>query len=418
MTENYLRHFKPFGIAFLISLLIGLLFYNCSRIVNKSIQTEEWYICTPCGESCDTMLFNAPGVCPHCKKELVEKPILDEYNRSLEVTAKDIGRFWTPPRPAATFGQFRSLDDRKVDAAQFAIFLRAMVDSLEVPAISIGIINGNETVFYYNYGVKDFKEASKIDENTLFEAASLTKPFFAYIVLELAAAGKIQLDKPLYEYYPHPDLLNDPRHKLITARMVLSHHTGLPNWRSDALRFEAEPGAEFIYSGEGFEYLGLVLEKIMNKDLNAILYEKGISKFGMSPSTLIESPDTKYNMANGHRNGEVSGRQLSFKAHPAYSLRTNGKEFSKFLIGLSKSSVFETMTTPQYKLEPEKSVCLGIFERETPFGKKYYHTGNNGNRFTSRFELYPDKKFGFVFLTNCDKEEELSIGILKYLSGQ
>ena len=43
--------------------------------------------------------------------------------------------------------------------------------------------------------------------------------------------GILDLDKPLYEYLPNPDIKNDERYKKITSRIVLSHRSGFPNWR-------------------------------------------------------------------------------------------------------------------------------------------------------------------------------------------
>jgi len=65
----------------------------------------------------------------------------------------------------------------------------------------------------------------------VFEAASLSKPVMAYAVLKLADAGKLDLDKPLSQYLDKPYIDNDERLNLITARRVLTHTTGFPNWR-------------------------------------------------------------------------------------------------------------------------------------------------------------------------------------------
>jgi CubicO group peptidase (beta-lactamase class C family) len=70
-------------------------------------------------------------------------------------------------------------------------------------------------------------------------AASLTKAVFAYLVLQLADKRLLDLDKPVYQYLPKPlpeypdytDLATDPRYQRITARRLLSHTSGLPNWR-------------------------------------------------------------------------------------------------------------------------------------------------------------------------------------------
>lgn len=69
--------------------------------------------------------------------------------------------------------------------------------------------------------------------------ASFTKAVFAYLVMQLVGGGVLELDKAVYQYLEKPllehekyrDLASDERFKLITARMLLSHTAGFPNWR-------------------------------------------------------------------------------------------------------------------------------------------------------------------------------------------
>src|SRR5262249_56978226 len=92
-------------------------------------------------------------------------------------------------------------------------------------------------------------------ESSVLEAASLSRPLFAYAVLQLADAGVLSLDEPLAthlaDYIP-----DDPRAAAITGRHVLMHTTGLPNWRSDKrpLRTNFAPGERHRHSGEGIVY--------------------------------------------------------------------------------------------------------------------------------------------------------------------
>src|SRR6185503_722803 len=104
---------------------------------------------------------------------------------------------------------------------------------------------------------------------THFPAASLSKPVFARAVRDLVRQGKLDLNRPLEEYVK---LGLDGDARKITAAHVLTHSTGLPNWRFQPgleLASEFQPGSRWQYSGEGFVLLQRVVEKIVNQPIAA-----------------------------------------------------------------------------------------------------------------------------------------------------
>src|SRR5271167_1564548 len=120
------------------------------------------------------------------------------------------------------------------------------------------VIRNGKTTWVHGFGIKESTTGQPVTVETVFEAASLSKPVFAYGVLKLVEQGKLGLDVPLTTYLPKPYIAGDERLAKITARIVLSHRTGFPNW----------PGERFSYSGEGYIYLQRVVEKITGKPLN------------------------------------------------------------------------------------------------------------------------------------------------------
>ncbi len=70
----------------------------------------------------------------------------------------------------------------------------------------MALIKDGKLVYYKTYGYKNSITREKVDSNTLFEAASVTKPVFAFAVQRLAERGVIDLNKPLYEYLPYADI--------------------------------------------------------------------------------------------------------------------------------------------------------------------------------------------------------------------
>lgn len=110
-------------------------------------------------------------------------------------------------------------------------FVKFQIDSLNIPAISIAIINDGKIVYHNNLGISNIKNNTIVDEKSIFTAASLSKPVFAFFVMKLSEKGIIDLDRPLHYYLPDEEMEKDQRYKNVSARMVLSHKTGFPNWR-------------------------------------------------------------------------------------------------------------------------------------------------------------------------------------------
>ncbi len=97
-------------------------------------------------------------------------------------------------------------------------------------------------------------------ENTRFNVASITKTVAAEAALRLVQEGKLDLDAPLSLYWTDPDVANDPRKEQLTARMVLTHTTGFPNWRffraDGKLVFQHDPRHNLRLLGRGLPVPG------------------------------------------------------------------------------------------------------------------------------------------------------------------
>jgi CubicO group peptidase (beta-lactamase class C family) len=111
--------------------------------------------------------------------------------------------------------------------------VKKLMDTAGVTGLSLGIVNNNSVDFVKSYGYKNKATNKFNDTATSFYAASLSKPLFAFIVMQLVDKRIINLDQPLYKYLPKPlpeyenykDLSGDERWKLITARECLNHTT-------------------------------------------------------------------------------------------------------------------------------------------------------------------------------------------------
>lgn len=152
----------------------------------------------------------------------------------------------------------------------------------------IGVIRDGELVWSHYYG--DQTPGQKADAATRFNVASITKLITAETALRLVAAGDLDLDAPLAPYWVDPDVVDDPRHQALTARMVLNHTSGLPNWRAfradRRLAFDHDPGTHYGYSGEGFEWLARALETKLGMPFPTLVQRTVFDPIGMTTAAI------------------------------------------------------------------------------------------------------------------------------------
>ncbi len=175
-----------------------------------------------------------------------------------------------------------------------------------VPGVWITWLERGKVGWQQGFGVRNAATRRPVDADTIFEAASLTKQITAYVAHELRSEGKLDFDQPLNRYVGDRA---DPAAQGITARHVLSHCSGLPNWRSkpgEPLRPEFPPGQAYRYSGEGYVYLSRALENITGRAYGELVEERVFGPLGMSGSSVFRRQDREERMATGHdRRGNV-----------------------------------------------------------------------------------------------------------------
>ena len=314
-------------------------------------------------------------------------------------------------------------DDKK--ATLLDNFVKAYQEYYIIPGVSLALIKDGKVIYHKTYGVKNAYTNESVDDKTLFEAASITKTVFAFAVNRLAEKGIIDLDKPLYQYLPFDEIAYDDRYKVMTARHVLSHQTGLHNWalseRDGKLRLKFTPGTGYGYSGEGFEYLKRVVVKITGKDIESVLNEEVIQPLGLQNIFFSKNDYLAEVAANGHFENFPTRSTLPESPGMAWSMYSEALSFSKFVLALQnctglKSETYNEMfrfqsTLPLDAMRKKEGrdlhFGLGIALENTPFGFLFEHGGNNGD-FQCQFMMFRDLNMGFVIFTNSDSGGKLA----------
>ncbi|WP_090379799.1 serine hydrolase [Dyadobacter sp. SG02] len=333
----------------------------------------------------------------------------------------------------------KTVTGRELESGQLDQFIRQSMDSLQIPGLSIAIINDAQMVYHRTFGVKNIDTKMEIDSNTIFEAASLSKPLFSYFVMKQIEKGVIGLDDPLYKYMPHPAIKdNDSRYELITPRMVLSHTTGFPNWSVDKpIEMKFTPGTGFSYSGEAHQYLTALLAVIQHTNwqhgLDSIFQKDVSAPLGMKRSFYVRNAYTTSHKATGYfKNGKAKDFWLdgSISFGGAHTLHTEAADYARFLIamingkGLRKET-FDEMMKEQIHFPEDSDLsstgqtgwCLGFAMKPMPYGVRYLHTGSNSG-FQSYCCFNRETKYGLVLFTNCEKAFELYALLGKYLDDE
>ena len=331
-------------------------------------------------------------------------------------------------RPAKETAPLKTNVDRREHIAALEKAIPALMETAGIPGMSIALIRDGKVVWSRGFGIKNTKTGEPVKDDTVFEAASLTKPFFAFLAMKFVEDGKLDLDRPLITYAPEDYIVqNFIRHppdkegfrydlfKKITARMVLSHSSGLPHGESRMpLPIFFEPGKRYKYSAEGYEYLQLIVEHLAGEPLDGIMRKMLIEPLQMKDSSMVWREAYETQAAVGHdcfadTTGEFRKRT---KADAAATLYTTAADYAQFVTALMnsrglKKNTMKTMLSPQIEVEKNVSWSLGFGLEHTSNGKAIWQWGDYGI-FRNYIAAYPEKKIGVVYLTNS--ENGLSIG--------
>ena len=297
----------------------------------------------------------------------------------------------------------------------FEKLLPGWLKETNVPAVAIGIIEDGKLKYTKVFGeLRKDGPTRPAALNSIFQVASLTKPIVEILTLQLVSSGKWKLDEPLANYWIDPDVQNDPRHKKLTTRHVLTHQSGFPNWRSSnatkKLEFMAEPGTKVNYSGEGLEYLRRALEKKFNEPLERLAQKYLFQPYGMKDTRFFwdaSMDESRFAVAH-NKEGKPYDIYKNKNANAADLLLTTVEDYGRFAVnvlqgkGLSKS-VFNEMVHPQVPYPSGKKLFFGLgwmIMPELSNGEfAVIHTGSDPGVNTVVI-LFPQTQRGLIVFTN------------------
>lgn len=346
----------------------------------------------------------------------------------------------------------RRLDDGSITAGTIDATVARLMKAAEVTGVGLAIFDHGKIGYLEAYGLRDKQNNLPLTTDSVMSVASISKSAFAYLVMQLVDEKVLDLDKPVYQYLPkllpeypkYADLAGDPRYERITARMLLSHAAGFPNWRwfedDRKLRIHYEPGSRYAYSGEGIDLLQLVVETVTKKSLDELMQQRIFQPFGMTRTSMVWQDRFESDYANGYDEyGRSVGAHRWKQADAAGSMSTSISDLAKFVQGvmegkgLSKAARAE-MLRPQIQIlskhqfpslntettDENKAIRLsyglgwGLYW--SPHGEAFFKEGHDEG-WRNYAVAFDEPKSGMIILTNSSNGEGIFKELLETLLG-
>lgn len=229
--------------------------------------------------------------------------------------------------------------------------LDAEIDRLmaagKIQGVGAAVIDNGKVAHVLAKGVRN-ADGDQLQVDTIMYAASITKAVFSYYVMMLVDEGKLDLDKPIWTYLPKPlpeykayaDLAGDTRWRAITARMLMTHSAGFPNFRwlnpDERLDIKLTPGTRYAYSGEGINLMQFVIEQGLGLKVGEEMNRRLFQPLGMSRSSMVWRDDFAGNLADGqHEDGKWEPHDDRSSVKAAGSLDTTIADMGKLAAALA-----------------------------------------------------------------------------------
>jgi CubicO group peptidase (beta-lactamase class C family) len=324
----------------------------------------------------------------------------------------------------------------------------------KVPGVSIALINNGAIEWTRGYGLVKAGGNEPVTPDTLFQAASISKPVAAMGVLSLVETGKLNLDEDVnakVKSWKVPE--NEfTKEKKVTLRALLNHSAGTtvhgfrgyaagealpslvevldgrkPPANSAPVRVDIVPGTQWRYSGGGFTVAQLLVVDVTGKAFPDFMKENVLEKLGMKQSTFEQPPPKVWiaRTAAAHgRNGQaVEGRWHIYPEMAAAGLWTTASDLARFAIEIQKSLAGESnkVLSKKRTLEMLKPIMadygLGMESKGEGRAASFSHGGSNEG-FRCQMFAYRETGQGAVIMTNGEAGAPLMDEIMRSIAAE
>jgi CubicO group peptidase (beta-lactamase class C family) len=318
--------------------------------------------------------------------------------------------------------------------------LEELMAELGVPGVTVAVIKDFEVHWAKGYGIADVETGAPVDTETMFQAASISKPVTAMAVLRAVQDGLFTLDDDINDILTSWTLDGGEftKDRPVTPRTLHSHTSGLgdgfgfPGYDpSDpaptvvqildghelsnvgALFMEREPMSFEEYSGGGVTLMQLALSDARGRPFADIMRDDVLQPIGMKRSSFEQpiSPENDRNAARAHDDeGQSKGSKWHvYPEQAAAGLWTTATDLAKFAIEVQKSAIGESnrvlsRTTVQEMLSPVGVGGFAVGFAISEMGEGWYFSHGGGNwGFRCTLLAHKVKGYGLAIMTNADR---------------
>jgi CubicO group peptidase (beta-lactamase class C family) len=296
-----------------------------------------------------------------------------------------------------------------------------LLAAARVPGLALAVVRDGRVAETLEAGRACVNSKRPVTTETVFQAASLSKPVFAYLVLQLVREGLLDLDIPLTHYSRELWIDYDEHLDQVTARHVLGHTTGWPNWRpkGQLLVRDALPGERFTYSGEGYVYLQRVVEYLAGRSLEQLARERLFESAQMGSSTFDPAAVDDQRMAGAHdQECRPIEQHIGTRPSAASSLHCTATDFARFMVALltTGADLLTEMIRPHVTVKEDLAWGLGWGLETSSTGRGFWHWGDNPG-YKSFAVAVRETSSGVVVMTNADSGRRLCATVVRRIIG-
>ena len=316
----------------------------------------------------------------------------------------------------------------------FSTISDKMVD-YKIPALSLAVINDGKIEWADMYQNPSMSEQN-LNDSSIFQAASLSKPVTFFAALRMHTKGEIDLDENIENYLQRYKLPQGKQtfQNPVTFRNIFAHTSGItsggyqgyakklaiPNdvailkgnegVNSPKIEVISTPNEMLAYSGGGYTLAEVALQDVFNDDFSNIMNQWILEPIGMENSEFTQplQPSDSSQVAKGYTSKGVV-LEGGWRNHPeqaAAGLWSNATDMAKFLIEIYKgyqgqSSIFSKSEIQSILNQERDGHIYGLIVDKSENGFAITHYGGNaGYRTGMTIDLNTGK--GLVYLINSD----------------